>query len=133
MPLEDLLLAFRRKIMEGMRKDKLHQELTISQVEVLRSIGMEGSQTMKDIAKSLQITPPSATSLIEEMEKKGLVKREKHVTDRRIVSIRLTKKSQTLFSRVCLQKKAIIDSMLSKLSAGEKKTLEKIIGIIISK
>lgn len=131
--LEDLLLAFRRKIMESMRKDDLHHGLTISQFEVLRSIGSQGSQTMKEIAASLKITPPSATVLIEEMEKKKLVIRENHPTDRRIVSIRLTKKSQDIFSRVYLSKKKIIDDMLSKLSAKDKKNLERIISIIISK
>ena len=130
--LEDLLLAFRRKIMESLKKDDLHHGLTLSQFEVLRLIGTKNSQTMKEIASALKITPPSATVLVEEMEKKNVITREKHLTDRRIVSIRLTKKSQELFSRVYISKKTIIDDMLSKLSSKDKKDLERIISIIIS-
>ena len=130
--LEDLILAFRRKILEIMSKDAFHQGMTISQSEVLRLVGT-GSQTMKYIADALNITPPSATALVEEMEKKGLVLRKKDPTDRRVVSIVLTKKSQGLFKKVCESKKAVMNEMLSKLSEKDKKTFERIISIIISK
>ena len=131
-PLEDLLLSFRRKIMESMRKDGVHHGLTLSQFEVLRLLSSSGERTMKEIAVFLKITPPSASSLIEDMEKKRLIKREYNSVDRRIIKIKLTKKSQDIFSRVYLNKKKIIDDMLSKLSAKDKKTLERIIKIIIS-
>jgi DNA-binding MarR family transcriptional regulator len=131
--LEDLLLALRRKIIESMRKDDLSHNLTLSQSEALRMIGVEEAKTMKDIAKALNITPPSATALIEEMERKELIVREKNIQDRRIVSIRLTKKAQKLFSQVCLRKKLILNRMLKKLSGQDRKTFERIIGIIISK
>ena len=131
--IEDLMLALRRKIIESMRSDDLSRELTMSQFEALRIIGVEGTKTMKDIAEELHITPPSATALIEEMERKGLVAREKDARDRRIVSIRLSKKALDLFTRVCDRKKAIMDRMLQKLSVQDKKTLERIIGTIISK
>ena len=131
--IEDLLLAFRRKIIESMKKDDLSSELTLSQFEALRIIGTEQAKTMKDIAHSLNITPPSATALVEEMQMKGLIAREKDPHDRRIVSVRLTKKAQDLFKNVCEHKREIMNRMLRKLTPQDKKTLERIIGIIISK
>jgi DNA-binding MarR family transcriptional regulator len=131
--LEDLLFALRRKVIDSMRKDALSYELTLSQSEALRIIGTHEPQTMKSIADALKITPPSTTALIEEMERKGLVVREKDAHDRRVVSIRLSAKAQRLFSRVCVHKKAVVNRMFKKLSAQDRKTLERIIGIIISK
>lgn len=121
--------------METMRKDGLHQELTIAQSEALRMLGTRDPEgtTMRDIADGLKITPPSATALIEEMEKKKMILREKHPTDRRIVFIRLTKKSRDLLARVCERKRRILDEMFAKISEKDRQSLERIIRSIITK
>jgi len=92
--LGDLLLIFRRKILESVKKEGLKHDLTLSQVEILYFIGPAGKRTMKDIADYLKITPPSATTLVEEMETKGLIKRIKDQKDRRVVFITLAEKTR---------------------------------------
>ena len=130
--LEDLLFAFRRKLRDSMRSNGPENELTFSQVEVLYFIGLEGEKTMTSIAEHLRIKPPSATEMIKDMERKGFVERKGNTKDRRIVSIVFTPKARKLFTSVCKRKAAIYDEMLSKLTAADRITFERIIRILIS-
>ena len=130
--LGDLLLVLRRKIVEAVRKEGLEHELTFSQVEVLYFIGPTGKMTMRSIANYLKITPPSATEIIAEMEKKGLVKRTSDKNDRRVVYIIFTKLAKKLFISVYKRKEFVFKKMIEKLSAKDKSNLERIIRILIT-
>ncbi len=129
--LEDLILVFRRKIMDVCRKQGLPYDLTLSQGEIVRYLGAGGGATMKQIAAHLKITPPSTTSIISELEKKGVVKRIADMADRRTVSVVLSKKAQGIYSSMQKHKETILKKMLSRLSAHDKKTLERIITILV--
>ena len=130
--LGDLLLLFRRKIIESIKKDGLKHDLTFSQMEILHFVGLAGKKTMKNIAEYLKITPPSATALIEEMEEKDLVKRIHDKKDHRVVFIVLSEKTKKLFVSICRRKESIFKNMISKLDQKDKKTLERIIKILIT-
>jgi DNA-binding MarR family transcriptional regulator len=128
----DLLLVFRRSILENIRNEGLRCDLTLSQAEVLDFIGLSGKETMKNIADYLKITPPSATEIVTEMEKKGLVKRINDKKDRRIVFITLTSMAKKLSVSLCKRKEFILEKMLSKLSEKDHKSFERIIRILIT-
>lgn len=128
--LGDLMLSFRRKIIENLKSDGLKHDLTFSQVETLKFIGLSGKKTMKSIADYLKITPPSATVIVADMEKKGLVLRKSDTKDRRIVFIIFTEKTKRLFASICKRKEIILKKMVSRLSEKDKKELERIIRII---
>ncbi len=130
--LGDLLFLFKRKIIESTKKESLKNDLTFSQMEILNFIGISGKKTMKEIADHLKITPPSATVMIEEMEKKSMVKRVKDKKDRRIVFIILSEKTKKLFDLVCKKKNSIFKEMISKLTKKDQKEFERIIKIIIT-
>ena len=129
--LEDLILTFRRKILESMRAESLKHDLSFSQTEILRFIGMHERKTMKSIAEHLKITPPSASVLVAQMEKRGLVKRTSDPSDRRIVWITLVPKTKKLIDSACKKKQLIFKGMLSKLTTKDQKELERIISILI--
>ncbi len=131
--LEDLVLAFRRKIMETCRNEGLPYDLTLTQVEIVRYIGPGEAVTLKAVADHLQVTPPSASAMVTELEKKKVIERVPGTIDRRTVSIRLTKKATTIYEAMRKHKETIMDQMLSKLSPKDKKTLERIITTLISK
>ena len=130
--LGDLLLLFRRKIIESMKRDALKHDLTFSQVEILQFIGRDGRKTMKSIATHLQITPPSTTALITEMERKGLVIREPDPDDHRRAWIVFTPKTKKLFTAICTNKELVLHKMVSRLSSGDQKTLGRIIKTLIT-
>jgi DNA-binding MarR family transcriptional regulator len=130
--LPDLLLMFRRNILEAIRKEGFKHDLTFSQVEVLRFIGPAGKETMKHIAGYLKITPPSATEIVKEMEHRGLVKRVGDKKDRRIVFIVLSPPAKKLFDSLCRRKELVLKKMISKLDEKDTKSLERIIRILIT-
>ncbi len=129
--LEDLILTFRRKILESMRTESLKHDLSFSQTEILRFIGLNEQKTMKSIADHLKITPPSASVLVAQMEKRGLVRRRSDPIDRRIVWITLVPKTKKLIDSACKKKQLIFKGMLSKLTEKDQKELERIINILI--
>lgn len=130
--LGDLLLVFRRNIIENIKKEGFKHDMTFSQMEVFRFIGLSGKETMKDIARYLKITPPSSTEIIAEMEKKGLIKRKSDKKDRRIVFVELTSKAKKLFVLLSKHKDIILKKMISKLNEKDRKNIERIIRILIT-
>ncbi|MDE2399675.1 MAG: MarR family transcriptional regulator [Patescibacteria group bacterium] len=130
--LEELLLLFKRSIRDIIKKEGFKDDLTFSQVEVLRFVGLSGKRTMKNIADYLKITPPSASQIISEMEKKNLIKRKSDENDRRVVFIILSDKAKKLFTSLSDHKDAVFEKMISKLNGSDRKTLERIIRILIT-
>jgi len=130
--LGELLLIFRRNILESLKKEGFNHDLTFPQAEVLGFIGPSGKETMKNIADYLKITPPSATEIIAEMEKKDLIKRKSDKIDRRVVFISLSPLAQKLFVSLGKRKEFILKKMISKLSKKDRKDFERIIRILIA-
>lgn len=130
--LADLLFSLRLKINESAKKNRLKQQLTVSQFEILWLIATTGKRSMESIANHLHIKPPSATALVDKMEQDGFVVREKDPHDRRVVNISLTAKTQRLFSSFQAQRKSAFDQMIAKISAKDRKELERILLRLIS-
>ena len=128
--ISELLLAFRRKINDSTKKAHFGEELTFSQMETLMFIGPDGLKTMESIAAYLKIAPPSATSVIEKMEKKGLVVRKKDKADRRIVHIELSARAKKQIVTMWKQKEKILDSIVSKLTKTDKNHFIRIMRIL---
>jgi DNA-binding MarR family transcriptional regulator len=132
--LEDIMVSFRRMLIEELRKD-LNDTIkcTTVQWEAMRFITDEKEPTMKDIADALSITPPSATSLINHLLQKGLVKRKVDISDRRAIRIIPTQKTQELLQLVSVKKQNIFNTMLMRLTKKQREELINILTILINK
>ena len=131
--LEELLLTFRRQIIEACRKDGIAYDLTFSQMELLRYLKDSGKETIKGVAQHLKVTPPSASALVSDMEKKELVVRTHDPTDRRTVYVALSPKAKKIFATVAKRKQTILSQMIDTLSEVDQKHLERIITLLIQK
>ena len=129
--LEDILLAFRRKLSDSLRKEAENMKCPISHIDTLVYIAEKGTPSMKDIATHLGITPPSTTAIIESMQNKKLVKRVLDEKDRRTIKIELTNKAWVFLKTLHQRKFEIFTKMLSKLSEKEQKEFIKILTILI--
>ena len=129
--LEDVLFAFRRKLADIMRHEAEDLKCPISQIDTLAYIAEKENPSMKEIADYLKITPPSATAIIETLQKKGLITRVSGEKDRRTIRVALTPKAWKFFKSIHKRKFAIFTKMLSKLNETEKKQFIKIITILI--
>jgi DNA-binding MarR family transcriptional regulator len=129
--LEETLFAFRRKFSDVMRHEAECLHCPLSQIDTLSFIAEKGNSSMKEIADHLKITPPSATAIVEAMQKKKLITRTGSVADRRTIRVALTHTAWKLFRSFHERKFAILTKMLSKLRDTERKQLIKILTILI--
>jgi DNA-binding MarR family transcriptional regulator len=70
--------------------------LTVTWFAVLDVLERGGVETGADLARHFSTDPTAVTRTIDRLEKAGLVKREKHGTDRRRYNIVLTPKARQL-------------------------------------
>ena len=81
---------------------------------------------MRAIADYLHIKPSSATPMIDNLVKKGNLKRTKDKKDRRIVYIGLTKKGLKSLQKKYKTIHKTLEKVFGKLSDKDKKNLVKI-------
>ena len=129
--LEEALFAFRRKLGDVLRQEAEDLQCPISQIDALSYIAEKGTPSMKEIASHLKITPPSATVIIETMQKKKLITRVSSDKDRRTIRVALTPKAWKFFKSLHERKFAIFAKMVSRLRETERKQFIKILAILI--
>ncbi len=133
--LEEKMIFATYKISRYMRKqfgtnDHAH-ELTMIQITGLISIA-QGRNTMGDIAEELNITLPSATSLVERLVKGEYVERVQDPQDKRVVKIVLTEKGKAILKKGLEDKIEKTRFMLSKLTEEERLTMLSLLQKILS-
>ncbi len=129
--LEKTLFAFRRKFSDMLRKEAEDLKCPISHIDTLTYIAEKGEPSMKDIANHLKITPPSATAIVEIMQKKKLITRVSNDKDRRSIRVALTPTAWKFFKSIHEKKFTVFTKMLSKLNDAERKQFTKILNILI--
>jgi DNA-binding MarR family transcriptional regulator len=90
--------------------------LTVSQADVLFTLGNTDGMTFRDIGDLTLITKGTLTGVIDRMEAKGLVKRTILSDDRRCTRVTLTAKGNKLFNREFPRQVAYIKQRFDRLS-----------------
>ena len=90
---------------------------------VLSVIAHNPGVTSRQICAALDILPPNLVGMIKSLEKRGLVERRPHPTDRRAQGLHLTPGGQTLQSGAESTAYALESEVASRLSATELQTL----------
>lgn len=101
------------------------EDVTVQQYNVLRILrgaGPEGLPTL-EIAERMIEQAPGITRLLDRLEAKGLVSRERCPTDRRQVTCRIAKPGLALLAALDPMVDALDDSMLGNLTRTELKQL----------
>lgn len=125
--LNDALLSFKRKITESFLKDAKDFGFSPSHFEVLIYLSDKGPVTMKEVAKWLNITPPSVSALVDKLVAKNFIKRINSDEDRRTIQITLGEEAHKIFIKLHKKKDIVFEEMLGKLSDKDKNDLIRII------
>ncbi len=64
-----------------------HVDLTIQETRVVELLGAAGGQMMRAVAEHLGVAVNSVTSIADGLERKGLLKRVRSESDRRVVHV----------------------------------------------
>jgi DNA-binding MarR family transcriptional regulator len=120
-------------------------ELTLAQVRVMRRLA-RNPQTLSQLGTELALAPPSMTRLVDRLETRRLITRERDETDRRKVVAALTEEGRRLVSaipflegtaiRVAVERmtetqRVRIGSALDEFNAAVKQAEDELVGAAV--
>ena len=100
--------------------------LTLSQFAVLEALYHLGPLYQTEIGKKLLRSSGNITMVIDNLEKRGYVKRERKKEDRRYMMVRLTDVGFELISKLFPSHATVIAREMSALSESEQDTLAQL-------
>jgi len=100
--------------------------LTPSQFGVLESVYHLGPMKQGEIGAKLLRSGGDITLVVDNLEKHGLVRRERGTEDRRVVVVSLTEAGQALIARLLPGHVAAIVEEMGALTAEEQETLGRL-------
>jgi MarR family 2-MHQ and catechol resistance regulon transcriptional repressor len=97
-----------------------HVELSMQELRVVEFLGDRGPRIMREVAEFLPLAVNSVTTLIDNLEKKRLVRRQRSEEDRRVVHVGLTESGKAAYNAAIEEKKRLLRSMLNALTEDEQ-------------
>ena len=104
--------------------------LTISQFGVLEAIYHLGPLSQKDLGRKILRSSGNITMVIDNLEKRDLVRRKRDASDRRVFTIHLTGGGQKLIRKIFPSHAALIAGELSVLSPADQNILGDLCKIV---
>ena len=103
------------------------EDLSLSQLHLLKLITLDGEHQMGQVAEFLGISPPAATKNIDKMERLGLVSRRPSTGDRRATLLQPSRQGRKLVSRYEALKE---DRLVPVLEGFNKKELKQMADLL---
>ncbi|MEX1030309.1 MAG: MarR family transcriptional regulator [Paenibacillaceae bacterium] len=111
---------------------QLAPTLTESQLNVLEFILNHDQVKPSDLTNFLATTPAAITTLMDRMEKSGLIVRERDTQDRRIVWLKLTSKGESEGRRGIKVRQDFLEEYLGRISSHNQQLLVYLLGKVSS-
>ena len=104
--------------------DAVHglRELTMLQLQALFFVREQKKTTMSELAHELDMSGPSATSLVDRLVDAGWLARHDDPADRRITALTLTKQATAGLAKHLTRKITRVQSLIAPLTAAEQQT-----------
>jgi MarR family transcriptional regulator, organic hydroperoxide resistance regulator len=90
---------------------------------ILRCLWTQDGLTPGEIARRLGLSTPTVTRAATRMETAGLLRREPHPGDRRLVRLRLTERGRSLEKVIAAETEALTERALASFDAAERETV----------
>jgi MarR family 2-MHQ and catechol resistance regulon transcriptional repressor len=101
-------------------------ELTVSQFGVLDALYHLGPMCQRDVAKKILKSTGNITTVIDNLEKRGLVERKRSEEDRRYIQVHLTVGGSGLYEQVFPGHMQRLEKSFSVLSPAERSELGRL-------
>lgn len=109
----DFLVAFRR----------WHHDSSLIHLNVLTLLEDDGSASMGELARALDVSVASMTGIADRMEKRGLVERRRDEGDRRLVVVHATEAGRDVFRQIADRRREGLVKLLAQLDERELEAL----------
>lgn len=109
------------------KRDIARYGLTEPQFAILEALGHIGPMKQCDISRRMLVTGGNTTLVIDNLEKAGLVRRERNPEDRRSVHVHLTARGLERFAEIFPQHAEAITAAASVLTTQEQEDLSRLL------
>ena len=110
-----------------MHRHLADHRLTLSQFGVLEALYHKGALCQRDIGQKILKTSGNMTTVIDNLEKRELVVREKDLADRRRITVKLTQAGFALINTIFPTHAEIAEQAFAVMDPGELLTLGKLL------
>lgn len=122
--LAECMQGFERVSGESVRKSGL----TPAQFDIIATLGNTSGMSYKELGERTLITKGTLTGVIERLEHKGLVARERNSDDKRSFFVRLTPAGEAVFREVFPKVIAHGKQLFTGYAAADFDALEQVLG-----
>ncbi|MFH9212890.1 MarR family winged helix-turn-helix transcriptional regulator [Streptomyces globisporus] len=105
--------------------------LTVAQHLVLKMLNDVGPCSQQELSTQLRIDRSVMVGCIDGLEDSGLVRRERHPTDRRAYAVTLTPGAGPVLTEAEGGVPRVLDRAFGALTAAERRTLTRLVGKIL--
>jgi len=124
---EKLVDCLQAVIMEAKGADQRNpgvcELLSRQEIQVLLALGLRGPLIMRDVAEAILLSLSSVTGIVDSLERKRVVRRERSSADRRVVRVALTPEGRRLYALARDGHIEFARRMLRALGAEEQEAL----------
>lgn len=129
------LLGLMAKTMHliGKQAQSMYAEYDLNRAQsgILFILHQEESMSQKDLAKRMNVTPPSITSMIKKMEQQGYITRKVDEQDQRVMRLTLADKGKEKIDYVIKTAEKMDEKVFEGMSAEEKMLFRRLLLQII--
>ncbi len=97
--------------------------VTPPQLRVLVMLESRGPLNLTAIAEGLDVNPSNASRTCDQLVSAGLLTRREDATDRRAVSLRLSRKGAALVTRLMDHRRLLFAELLERIGAADRRAL----------
>ena len=87
---------------------------------------------MSELSRRMMVTGGNVTSIVDQLEKEQLVRRQMQVTDRRSFTVSLTDDGRTVFSAMARAHEGWVVELLAPMNESEQESLHNLLGTLKS-
>ncbi len=106
--------------------------VTGAQFEVLKNLARSHTETAASLCRALHHDTGSMTRMLDRLQEKGLVTRERGTSDRRLVFLRLTDAGERLIPKIRPALRRALRRHLAGFTPGEIESLKRYLGRLIA-
>ncbi len=97
-----------------------HVDLSEQELRLVEHLGDKGPRKMRDLAEFLLLAVNSVTSTVDNLERKGMVRRQRSEQDRRVVYVELTQTGNAAHRAAVEWKLRFMRGLLASLTEDEQ-------------
>ena len=113
------------RLARNLRRDTEAFGVTAHQATLLAQVWSRPGLSLRELAESEGISPPSLSGHVDRLEAAGLLRRVRSTEDRRRVGLELTPEGRSILKRVRARRTTWLAERLDRLSDDDRELIER--------